>query len=591
MMNKKLLYILIFLQALSVLTSCKNDLNVAPQNIIQSSAVFSSQTGVEAYLASLYSDLHVPMEDFNTHPSSNPYMFMPDITDEAMNRPENDANSIGGGTSLGWWGYTSVRNVDQFIEQVKQAAFPADQINEWLGEALFIRAYYYWAMVKRYGGVPLVTSVQNYTGNNLDELQVPRNTEKEVYDFIANQLDSSAMLLGETSEVGRANKYAAYALKSRAMLYAASEAEYGTEQLNGLLGMPADEANTYWQMAYDAAQKIISSGKYSLYNKNPDDKSANFSASFLDDASTENIFIEQFSYPNKAHSYDLFVLPHGGDIGSSVGYGSCIDPTLELVESYEYTDGSDGKLKLTDASGNPIQYANPYDLFKNKDPRLDATILLPFGVWKGYTLDVRAGIIDDGQTISSGDYNTLYKGQHIIGLYGIGGDVQISQTGFYTRKYLQPSYDRTLVASGTSSQSFQDFRYDEILLNYAEAAIELGKVADAQTAINLIRSRAGISLLSAGQVTVSSVRHERQVELALEPFRYWDIRRWRIADQVLNNTQFTALLPYLVLSNNTYEFKTKKVGYPKIFTSNMYYERIDPGEISKNPKLIQNTGY
>ena len=571
--------------------SCTNDLNVAPQNILQDETVFSNESAINAYFASLYNDL--PIEDFNFHVyagfNSQEAHTLPVISDEATTCYNDDRQDIGGGVSLGWWGYDAVRNVNQFIEKISSSTFPKEKIDEWLGEARFIRAYYYFGMVKRYGGVPLVTTVQNYTGNNLDELKVPRNTEKEIYDFIAQELDESASLLNESSEPGRANKYVAYALKSRAMLYAATEAKYGTVQLNGLVGISSSDANSYFQSAYDAAQLIIDSGKYSLYNKS-DDKSANYTSLFLDDASPENILIKQYDYPDKAHWYDLWMLPRDG-VGSSIGYGSRLNPTLELVESYEYKDGTNGRLKFNDDSGNPIEYANPFDIFLNKDPRLDATILLPFGVWKGYTMDVRAGIIDNGQTITSGDYNTLYNGIHVIGLNGIGGGGEKSQTGFYIRKYLQPAYDKTEVRDGTSSQSFIDFRYAEILLNYAEAAVELSKISDAKMAINLIRDRAGIKELDDAEVTLDKVRHERRIELALEPHRYWDLRRWHIADELLNNTMFSAILPYENLSTNSYIYKNKTVSNQRTFTPNMYYEMIPSSEISKNPNLIQNPGY
>ena len=590
-MKNKLLYLTLLGMLILIAFSCTEDLNVAPQNIIQDETVFSNESAITAYLASLYSDL--PIEDFRFHVyagyNSDGGGTLPIFTDEAMTCSNDDRMDIGGGTSLGWWGYASVRNVNQFITKISNSTFPKEKIDEWLGEAKFIRAYYYFGMVKRYGGVPLITTVQSYTGNNLDSLKVPRNTEKEIYDFIGKELDESVLLLNETSDIGRANKYVAYALKSRAMLYAATEAKYGTVQLNGLVGIPSSDANSYFQLAYDAAQSIINSGKYSLYNES-DNKSTNYTNLFLDDASPENIFIRQFSYPDKAHSYDLWMLPRDG-VGSSIGYGSRLDPTLELVESYEYIDGSDGKLKFNDDDGNPIEYANPFDIFQNKDPRLDATILLPFGVWKGYTMDVRAGIIDNGQTITSGDYNTLYKGMHVIGLNGIGGGGEKSQTGFYVRKYLNPAYVNTAVANFTSSQSFIDFRYAEILLNYAEAAVELGKISDAKTAVNLIRNRAGIKELNSAEITLDKVRHERKIELALEPHRYWDIRRWHIADKMLNNTKFSAILPYLVLSNNSYIFSSKTVSYQRTFTPNMYYERIPPSEISKDPQLIQNPGY
>lgn len=588
----KIKYIAVLITGASVFFSCKKDLNVAPQNIIQDATVFSNESAITAYLASLYNDL--PIEDFNFHPyngfNSNSQNYEPNLSDESINCLNDDRQDIGGGVSLGWWGYGSVRNVNQFIAEIPSANFASTEKNQWLGEAYFIRAYYYFGMVKRYGGIPIIKTVQTYTGSNLPDLQVARNTEKEVYDFIASDLDQAISLLPATSDGGRANKYAAFALKSRAMLYAASEAEYGSVQLNGLTGIPATNAGNYWQLAYNAADSVMVSGNYTLYNSGPD-KSSNYTSLFLDVTSKENIFVKQFQYPDKAHSYDLWILPHGGAIGPSIGYGSRMNPTLELVNSYENIDGSNSTLQFLDGSGKPIVYTNPLDIFAKKDPRCAATMMLPQSLWKGITLDVRAGIIANGQLMTSGNYNDLYNNMHIIGQWGIGGGGELSQTGFYVRKYLQPAYSNTLVVNNSSYQQFIDFRYGEILLNFAEAAIELGKITDAMTAVNQIRSRAGIPALTGTQVTRDRIRHERQIELALEPHRYWDIRRWHIADQLLNNTQFSAILPYEVLPGGGYQFSSKKVGYPKTFTTNMYYERIDPGQISTNPKLVQNPGY
>src|ERR1035437_5996880 len=271
-MKNLLFYIFLLFLSSTLFFSCKKDLNVSPQNIIQDGTVFSNESAINAYFASLYSDL--PIEEFmfsvggGFNGNASPSIAI--ITDEATTCPNDDGVGIGGGISLGWWGYGSVRNVNEFIAKISTANFPVAKINEWLGEAKFIRAYYYFGMVKRYGGVPLVTDVQEFTGSNLDQLKVPRNTEQEIYDFIAKELDAAALLLNETSDVGRANKYAAYALKSRAMIYAASEAEYGNMQLNGLTGIPAFNAVGYWKAAHDAANLIIASGKYSLYNKSAD---------------------------------------------------------------------------------------------------------------------------------------------------------------------------------------------------------------------------------------------------------------------------------------------------------------------------------
>lgn len=577
----------IFLQ----LTSCDKDLDVSPQNILSDQDLYSNESAITAYFATLYNDL--PIEDFNF--SSNGFNSWPDgggfifnFTDEGITNIGDNWNNIGGGTRLGYWAYSAVRNINDFIAKIPNAAFADEKKNLWLGEAKFIRAYYYFGMVKRYGGVPLLKEVQNYTGENLEELKLPRNTEKEIYDFIASELDEAIGLLKETNDVGRANKYVAYALKSRAMVFAASIAKYGTVQLDGLVGIASANANTYWQAAFDAAKNVIDGGKYGLYNRSAD-KVENFTNLFLDDASNESILIKKFFYPSKTHSYDNWNLPFSQR--GSAGYGSRTNPTLELVSQYEYIDGTSGTLKLNDNGGNPIEYNDPMDVFVDKDPRLSATFILPNSTWKGAVINVQAGIIDNGQTITAGDYNTLYKGIHIIGNNGIGGGGEISQTGFYIRKYLNPVYDRSTVTPWTSSQSFIDIRYAEVLLNYAEAAAELGNASEARWALNQIRTRAGIQTLTDAEATVNKVRHERQVELAFESHRYWDIRRWRIADQLLNNTQFSALLPYLMYQDNKYVFKTTTVGFPKTFTPNMYYERISYDEINKNSLLKQNPGY
>lgn len=587
-MKKIPLYIILFFVAASALFSCKDALDIAPQNILQANQIFSNESAVEAYLATLYNDL--PLQDLNYQiPIQAPNIdYMCQLTGEALNNPYRWKNSVGDGTWLQWWGYSAVRDVNEFIAGINGSAFSDDEKNEWLGEAKFIRAYYYFELVKRYGGVPLITEVQNFNGDNLDSLKVPRNTEKEVYDFIGAELDAAAQLMGETSaEQGRANRYAAYALKSRAMLYAASEAEYGSIQLNGLVGMPADEAAQYWQQAYDAAGKVIGSGKYALYNKYPDNKTTNFANLFIERGDNpESIFARYYHYPEKTNSWDFRARPRPEN-------GAHVDPTLELVEAYEYVDGSAGKLKITDSQGNPLEYKNPAALFDNKDPRFAATILYPFSDWPTGQVEVRAGIIDNGQTITTGSYDNLYKGMHIIGDHGLGGNLGNSPTGIYVRKYLDPAYtEEDAATSRGNDQPYMEFRYGEILLNYAEAALELGKPNDAADAVNQIRTRAGIKLLDVAAVTKDAIRHEREVELAFEGGqRYWDIRRWRIADKLINNTQYTALYPYYVLADSAYIFKEVKVGYSLTFYPKLYYEQIPPAEISKDPKLIQNPNY
>ncbi len=564
--------------------SCENALDIDPQNILNSKDVFSNESAIEAYLATLYNN--IPLQDLNFQLRGISYMS--ELSGESINNAYRWKNSVGDGTWLQWWGYSQVRDANEFIANIRSGNLSAEQKKQLIGEARFIRAYYYFELVKRYGGVPLITVVQNFNGNNLDSLKTPRNTEKQIYDFVSAELDTAAQLMSPKSlELGRANKYVAYALKSRAMLYAASEAEYGSVQLNGLIGIPANNTRKYWQQAYDAAKKVIDSGNYSLYEKYPDDRTTNFANLFLDtNNNPEVIFARYYHYPEKTNSWDFRARPKPEN-------GGHVDPTLELAEAFEYIDGSDGRLKLTDDQGQPIEYKNPTELFENKDPRFAATILYPFSSWPTGMVEIRAGIIDNGQTITTGNYNNLYQGVHIIGDHGIGGNLGNTPTGFYVRKYLDPTYtEEDASVSRGNVQPYQELRYGEILLNYAEAAMELGKVEEAKDAINQIRSRAGITELTTANITMDVIRHERQVELAFEGGqRYWDIRRWHIADKLISNTKFTALYPYYVFEDDAYIFKTKKVGFSLTFYPKLYYEKIPASEIAKNSKLIQNPNY
>lgn len=595
-MKKIILFIPTLLSGI-LFNSCSDKrLDIQPLNILTAEKVFQSESAITAYMASMYNAL--PIEDFNAYPVSTA---LSNNTDEAITSFGDERNGIGNGTWTQWWGYAQVRNVNDFMAKLPSSSAVNDNTKKILmGEAYFIRAYCYFAMVKRYGGVPIIKEVQNFTGKNLAELQVKRDKEQDVYNFIASDLDSAALLLPETNVKGRATRYASLALKSRAMLYAASSAKYGEIMLDGILGIPSSEADSYWQKAYDAAKTIITSNGFSLYNKYSD-RIQNFSSLLLDqDNNPEAIFARYFHYPDKVHGYDCWYLPFG--VRGPDGYSSRMCPTLECVEQFEYKDGSPGTLKIADASGNPFFYKNPTDLFKDKDPRCMATVLVPFSTWEGAVIDVQAGIYDQGVKWEAGDYSALYNVNthrpdnangtlHIVGLSGFGGN-EITQTGFYIRKYLDPNLSRSRATYGGSDQPWIDLRYAEVLLNYAEAAIELGKVADAKRAVNEIRERAGIRLLNDAEVTRDRVRHERLVELAFENQRWWDYRRWHLSDKLFNNTRFHALKPYYDIQAGAYRFEKGIAGrWAKTFDIKVYHESIPAAEISKNPNLIQNPGY
>jgi starch-binding outer membrane protein, SusD/RagB family len=598
-MKKKLLYIIVAILSGCLLNSCEKKLDIAPLNILTAEQVFASEDAVVAYLASLYSNMQ--KEDFGFTTAS----YLGNCTDEAITNNGNQVLNIGDGTNCGWWSYSNVRYVNDLLVKLPAATISVVSKTTITGEAYFLRGYYYFSMVKRYGGIPIVKKVLTYTGDNLAELQVPRNKEQEVYDFIASDLDSAAMLLPVTNQQGRATKGAALALKARAMLYAASSARYGTVQLGGILGIPATDASKYYQAAYDAANAIMTSGTYSLYSKYTD-KATNFQNLFLDVSNPESIFAEYWLYGYKTHVWDCMMIPYG--IRGPNGFSSYQNPTLDMVEQYENIDGTPGTLTAAriGTPAAPVFYTNAPDLFANSDPRLLATVLVPKTIFKGLPNDMQSGLYDLGVKVEAGDYAALYNPVthavdavngtiHIVGASG-PGSTEKTQTGFGLKKYLDPNLAQALVVnSGTtgSTQPYIMFRYGEVLLNYAEAAVELGKITDARTAMNLIRARAGIVALVDADITVAKVRHERNVELAFENQRWWDYRRWRQSDVLLNNWWPRMLKTYLDLQKNAYRFEigTNAGRYAKTFDPKVYYERITPSELTLNPKLVQNPGY
>ncbi|MBK5722737.1 RagB/SusD family nutrient uptake outer membrane protein, partial [Dysgonomonas sp. Marseille-P4677] len=516
-------------------------------NIIQDKDVFKVESGVTAYMMRLYYDL--PIEDFRmTKDGFRGWANVPStgncsgemliiLNDMLWDSPSGD-----------WfqnWNYGAVRNVNYFLSEFPNYKnnFTQEQADGWIGEAYLIRAYYYFAMVKRYGGVPILKEVQYYPEQSIEELKVPRNTEQEVYDFVIEDLDKAIGLLSDKSPAkGRVNKNVAYALKSRVCLYAGSIAKNGSMQLNNLLGIPKADAAKYYRASYDAAKML--EGKYSLYRKHTD-KFENYSKLFLDEDNSEIIFAEYFSYPDKTHSFDVVNIPY--QMRGAEGYSSRLNPTLDLVEMFDDVNGNSGVLDIGPAN-NPTRFEKTMDLFKNVEPRLRASVILPGDIFKNESIEIQKGLYTSypsGELMTGADFNALYQGKNIIGKSGMGHP-ETTITGFLLRKFQDPSKDKSQVLLYKSTQQWIDMRYAEVLLNRAEAAFELNMKDDALKCINDIRDRAGAKLYDANQLTESAIQKERRMELAFENHTYWDLRRWRIADSYINNKQYMALSPYYI---------------------------------------------
>lgn len=634
---KKISKYTIAILAAYLVASC-HKLNVPPLNIISEDQVFSSANGVQAYLANIYTFL--PIEDFVYEPNGGfmtgnggrwQCFYHTDAIDGEMAGPYGGTGDAAQG--FGFWPYDRIRVINILLADLPKYAslYTPAQVNEWLGEAYFCRAYTYFALVKRYGGVPIVKTVADPNATPAS-LQVPRDKEEDVYNFIGSDFDSAYALMWDPGvggnpsiQLGAASKYAAPAYKSRAMLYAATIAKYGTAnyvdgpaRAAGFVGIPAGDANKFFQAAIDAANLV--DGHFSLYTGGYPDKEQNYVDLFLK-PNNEDIFIRQYtlSDPNSnndnagPHSYDATMTCRimTGD-GLSRTY-----PTLDYVERY-------GALPIVNPDGTPVRFNNLADLLNGLEPRLLATIYFPGMTLRGQTFDQQRGTykkflgsaaqeLSDNLNTSNDVYaqfpdtnssanlifssssNDVYAGHRVIGRAGFNassGDDN-TRTGFYIRKYV--NYNAAAAACGLyqSTQSYIDMRYAEVLLNRAEAEMELGVTTGALTDINAIRDRAGAPEATAS-MTIDTIRNERDKELAYEHQYWWDIRRWRIADQVLDNRKLYGLMPYYVATENKYIFLKQIETFQRTYTFQKiwYYEPLPGGELGKNPNLYPNNpGY
>lgn len=252
----------IFALCIGALTSCV-DMDIPPMNILGDKDIFGSTEGVTSYMARLYSTL--PVEDFryshaNMFFSGGSNFAQPScLTGEAISRDTHGAEI----EKANYWdaAYALIRETNYFIETLPEYAnlYSTAEVESLLGEAHFIRAYTYIALAKRYGGVPIVNTVVDYPATvGIPQTQLFRNSEEATWDFISSDLDYAITYLAAKSAKGRANKYAAAALKSRAMVYAGSIAKYNevNEVYNDarICGIPEIRANDYFKQAYNASK-------------------------------------------------------------------------------------------------------------------------------------------------------------------------------------------------------------------------------------------------------------------------------------------------------------------------------------------------
>jgi hypothetical protein len=610
---KKIIYkILVAILCLNMFWGCNDWFDREPKNMITDDNVWNDPKLVLSLLANYYDRMPSLMGNFATgiNTEFDDAMWSGHYDNNWHNNISSYANDYGR-----LWEYGLIRDINLALDNIKEYSVELSEAekNQFTNELRFIRAYVYFDMVRRMGGVPLVTTqlVYNFDGDPTP-LQVPRAKEHEIYDFIASEMDAIKDGLGNAGSQTRANKYTALALKSRAMLYAASLAKYNNLMATpstlpgGEVGIPASMATGYYQQSLAASVEIITSGGYALYEKNPN-KGANFYELFMDKSDNpEVIFAKDYLVSkDKRHyfAYDNIILSAREDNLSS----SNIVPSLNLVESYDYLDGSPGTLKNKDNDGTYIAYAQPQDIFANKDARLYGTVVYPGTTFRGIDAQIQAGVaVWNGTSYTFDETGTLASvytdGKVWVGSAGPKRDIsEVGCTGFYLRKFVSDAAAAS--TRGTRADNWWPwFRLGEIYLNAAEAAFELGQ-ADAKNYINTVREKhGGFAPNSIGTLTMDIIRNERRVELAFEDHRFYDLRRWRIAHELWNgdNTNpvcsLGALYPFRVIGgpdDGKYIFeKVNTIGMkgllPRYFQLKNYYASIATAVRTNNPKIIQN---
>ncbi|WP_119078815.1 RagB/SusD family nutrient uptake outer membrane protein [Chitinophaga alhagiae] len=386
--------------------------------------------------------------------------------------------------------YEAIRRANLFLANIH--VVPRDETTKtyWKAEVRFIRAMNYFELLRRYGGVPLLGDKAYSLEENI---QLGRNTFNEVVSYIVQECDAIYPSLRtdpiDNTNLGRITQAAALALKSRTLLLAASP-----------LNNPADDP-ARWLAAATAAKDVINLGKYSL--------AGNFREIFTNRKSPEVILAYQAAQHSNLERQNAPV----GYVEPNVSQGY-VSPTQELVNAFPMQNG----LPVTDAASG-YDPANPYT---GRDPRLAATVFYNGMMWLRRPVETFEGGLDNPSAAVRVSRRT--------------------RTGYYLRKFLGDFGNATDYSN--QNHNFPIFRYAEILLNYAEAANETDDQAAAYTQLKEIRKRAGLQAgaddlyglkANMGKTDMrEAIRLERRLELAFEEHRYWDLRRWKTAEQMLN---------------------------------------------------------
>lgn len=540
-------FLLIFLN-----TSCLSSLDKKDLSAVTENNVWNDPQYANAYLNKLYND---NLPGWNSAIAGN--------SDEAFGG-ENLMYGQLTSTSIDTWNYSQIRNINLLIENIDDGLIEKATQDQLKSQALVLRAWKYFEMVRLYGGIPMIMSPQTLD----EELYVKRNKTSESIALIIKDLDEAIISLPWNwtgNDLGRFTKATALALKGRILLY------YASPQFN-----PSNEQQR-WEIAYEVNKKAVEDLLENGYTLHP-----SYENIWFDEMNKEVLMAKRYQEPFVTHSWDAATRP----LSEAQNFSGANQPTLEMVNSYPMMDGSD----ISESS-----FYDPVYYWKNRDPRFSKTIAHNGVLWE---LSGKAG-----------RKQWTYVGHSTM---------NPTTSGFYCRKAINLTYSPFFTER--SSTDWIEIRFAEVLLNFAETAAETGNIEEAYNILEQIRHRAGISPGTNGMYglkanmsknkLIDAIMLERKIEFAFEGKRYWDLRRRKLFASQLNGKKRHGLLPELTISVSEFEkiknsididkdyskyFKDKIVildqKFDINFKDNYYFFAIPNRHIESNSNLEQTQGW
>jgi len=446
------------------------------------------------------------------------YIFAADLTSDDMSYVEADSRLRGSRVvpAAGGWDYSRIRSLNVFFENYEQCEDSYEDYKQYVGEAYFFRAFYYFDLVREYGDVLWVDKSLN---TDSEELYDPRTPRNQVVDNIIADLDNAIDLMpaGKQENGTRLSKEIARLFKSRVCLYEGTWEKYHAGSLFGAANLDSDK---YLQMAVDECEILITANDYGIYQTGTPGWNYFFFAD-VDFSSNPEVLLWK--------KYDLALgLGHARQFQTTTGMSGGVGLTKEFVESYLCSDGR--PIYLSGGSQNPLYQGDSHLalLAENRDPRLTQTILTP-----GKPLQI------DGTDTVYFERAAIDQSAHIV-----------CPMGFQIYKMLNFDFIHraSLSTSGVGYTGWMIMRYAEVLLNFAEAKAELGTLSqgDIDRFIKLLRDCVGMLNLDFATIetdlnwlfpdlspAINEIRRERRIELLGEGFRWDDIARWAAADEIV----------------------------------------------------------